>query len=91
MIINWLKELPDGVVFGDAEVRLSAEVLEAITSYAGSQPTAPSPGRVYRKPAGNGGQVVFVVREDPNDSNFRLHYPHRAVVTDAAEKQGDSA
>jgi hypothetical protein len=86
---SWLAELPEDQYalelpppsvqhFAQGSVVIATEWLQRIDAYECSVPTAPSPGRVYRRtytnPAGERITYLFVVVDAP-DGNGQLHVP----------------
>lgn len=97
--IHYLKDVPDGDItfvgrlHDDDDlgtfVEITSHTFWRIGDYTRSQPTAPSPGRVYRKDLmwsdpENPNWFIYICMRDPNDPACTLHVPHKVVLTDGA-------
>lgn len=90
--VHYLSELDDedyavlpDAVDGTHRILITEDALRSIGDYTRSQPTGPSPGRVYRKNLGWAPEHpdswwVYVCEADPADPTYTLHHPHRAEV-----------
>lgn len=83
MSIHYLKLVPEGwlllfqpLVPGAARIAVvRPEMFPLLAHYETSIPTGPSAGRIYRRH-----EWLFVVGDDPLNSKFQLHIPHRILM-----------
>lgn len=85
--IHYLKDVPSGAMLLDTATHacvVDRHVFEHIGNYTRSQPTSPSPGRIYRKDlnwpdpdAPN--WFIYVTELDPEDPKFVLHHWHEVL------------
>lgn len=89
--IDYARDLPAGTFFAEDRgehrrtVVIERATFERIGDYTRSQPTGPSPGRVYRKNLGWAPEhpdrwFVYWCQPDPTDPKFTLHYPFEALI-----------
>jgi hypothetical protein len=86
--IDYLKDVPAGALLVNKErneVAVLRSTFDRIGDYTRSQPTAPSPGRIYRKNFGWPSSMddrwfVYVVEQDPNDDGWVFQYPYEALI-----------
>jgi hypothetical protein len=84
MHTHYLKEIKDDLVYDDKVCLITTAAFEKLADYTRSQPTSPSPGRVYKKNLHWSGPpdnwFVYVCALDPEDSNYVLHHGRVAVL-----------
>lgn len=80
--IHWLKDVPlDTLTWDDQHAHVTEATFNRIGDYTRSQPTGPSPGRIYKKALNwpnlqNGGDpnwFIYICEEDPDDPSMVLH------------------
>ena len=94
--VHYLKDLPTREYLldpierpvGTRHIVITLDAFLSIGDYTRSQPTAPSPGRVYKKnlhwtgPPSN--WFVYVCEADPAEEGWTFHHPYAVILLDKA-------
>lgn len=89
MSVHYLKELDEEeyAILPDKRILITRKAFESIADYTRSQPTTPSPGRIYRKNYGwrtnrSDSWYIHICEADPEFEQYVLHHPYRVELVD---------
>jgi hypothetical protein len=89
MSIKYQRELDNEryALLPDKRILIEKSMFLQISDYTRSQPTSPSPGRIYRKNLGWPNDMpdnwfVYFCERDPADEAYVLHHPYRVELVE---------
>lgn len=84
MSATYVDDVAELFVYDDQVCLITQAAFDRLSDYTRSQPTSPSPGRIYKKnlhwtgPPAN--WFVYVCALDPADPTWVLHHGRQAVI-----------